>query len=146
MWKPKCPCENIVVSLHYELCPSLCNSTFHHQDQTYKVTSLGTFSDLLVWSSLRDFTLDKPEWLTRAKKPSVQIRSLCLFPLFHNWSHNFGQGADFLDEVYSSIKQPNSLLASLPPRGDMKTDKQTSRAEWPLRYWANLYFSQWSTY
>lgn len=55
---------------------------------------------------------------------------------------NSGQGTDFLDEVCPSIKQPSILLASLPLRGDMKTDKQTSGTEWPLRYRANLHFSQ----
>lgn len=64
------------------------------------------------------------------------------FSLLHDWSHNSGQGTDFLEEVCPSIKQLSILLEALPPRGDVKTDKQTSGVEWPLRYGDNLYFGQ----
>lgn len=82
----------------------------------------------------------------RTKEHSVQIKAFgSSFSLSHDWSHNSGQSADLLDEVCPSVKQLSILLEALPPRGDMKTDKQTFRAVWPLRYRANLYFSQYST-
>lgn len=115
LWKPKCPCENTVVGLHCELCPSLCNPTFHHQDQTYKGHLWGHF--LTLWYEVsRLLTLDKLEWLTRAKECSVQTK-VCVssFSLSHDWSHNSVQGSDFSWwslSICKSAKYPTRGFAS----------------------------------
>lgn len=132
MWK------HCVEPLWRTLSFLLCNLAFHHQDQTYKAAFLQTVSDLLVWSSLRLLILDKPARLTRVEEHSVLIRSSCLLFSLILWLEPQFWSRQWLSWSLSICEV--SFWRFLPPRRDLKTDKQTLEAERSLRYRASLYF------